>query len=309
MTKFKIWLEAARLRTLPLSLSGIIFGSAIAYNDNIFNGKIFFLALLATLCFQVLSNFANDLGDTLKGADNEHRVGPMRAVQSGGISIAEMKVGVVITSVISLIVAALLIWVSSEGKGFSFWLFYLILAVLCIAAAILYTIGKKAYGYNGLGDVFVFIFFGLVSVVGVYHLYPESISLATFNWSLFLPATTIGAFSMAVLNLNNMRDRESDEKSGKNTLAVRLGFRKAKVYHSYIVLVGISSFILYLIFFVHNGFASFLFLLPILLFHFHLKDMWKVQQGKDFDPFLKKVALSTFLLSCLFFIVSLIQHV
>lgn len=309
MARVKIWLHAARFRTLPLSLSGIILGSAVAYNDDIFKWDIFILALFTTLFFQVLSNFANDLGDTLKGADNTERVGPMRTVQSGEISISQMKKAVILLSVLSLISATLLIYVSSSEKGISFWFFYLTLASFCVIAAILYTIGKKAYGYLGLGDVFVFLFFGLVSVIGVYHLYPDSLSLASLEWKLFLPATTIGLLSSAVLNLNNMRDCENDKKVGKHTLVVKIGIQKAKIYHTLLIIIAILSLLIYIgIYHTDNYFFYSLFI-PILLLIKHVNTIWKTSSYSDFDPHLKTVALTTFLTSLLFACSILIHHV
>ncbi len=309
MAGFKIWMEAARLRTLPLSLSGIIIGSAIAYNDAIFRWDICLLALLTTLFFQILSNFANDLGDTLKGADNEGRIGPTRAVQSGRITIKEMKIGVTFTSIASLISATFLIYYSSEGKNFLFWIFYLVLALLCVIAAIMYTIGKKAYGYYGLGDLFVFLFFGFVSVIGVYHLYPESISMQTFEWKLLFPAITIGGLSTAVLNLNNMRDRENDQTVNKHTLVVKIGREKAKIYHTFIVLTAILSMIAFVVIYYPTNYYLFSLSLPLLLLLFHLKKVKAVTSDREFDPYLKTVALTTFLLSILFTISSILYHV
>lgn len=309
MADFKIWLRAARLRTLPLSLSGIIVGSAIAYADGIFDSSICGLALLTTLFFQVLSNFANDLGDAQKGADNEGRIGPERAIQSGDISIKQMKNAVILTSIFSLISAASLIAVSSSGKGISFWIFYLILAALCVIAAIMYTIGKRAYGYNGLGDVFVFIFFGLVSVIGVYNLYPENISLAVFEWKLLFPAVTIGALSMAVLNLNNMRDRENDQKVGKHTLVVKLGKQGAKTYHFFIILSAVISMFIYIILFQSGNYFFISLILPFLILFIHLKKVRQVDNEREFDPFLKTIALTTFLLSLLFTLSCVLYHV
>lgn len=309
MAGFKIWLEAARLRTLPLSLSGIILGSAIAYTDHVFRWDICLLALLTTLFFQILSNFANDLGDTLKGADNEGRIGPTRAVQSGGITIKEMKVGVTIASIASLISATLLIAISSDGKDFSFWIFYLALAVLCVVAAIMYTIGKKAYGYLGLGDLFVFLFFGFVSVIGVYHLYPESVSMYAIEWKLLFPAITIGGLSTAVLNLNNMRDRENDQKVNKHTLVVKIGREKAKIYHTFIVLTAIFSMIFFILLYYPTNYYMLALSLPVFLLLMHLKKVRSVTNDREFDPFLKTVALTTFSLSILFTISAILHHV
>ena len=233
------WISALRLRTLPLSISGILVGSFIAVFQGYWDPVIFALALSTTLLFQILSNLANDLGDSLKGADNSERVGPMRAVQSGSISKSAMKNAVVLTALLSFLSAGFLIYFGTQNLSASSVYIYIGLAIASVFAAITYTIGKKAYGYNGLGDVFVFVFFGLVSVIGVYPLFSDSLS-----WILILPAITIGFLSTAVLNLNNMRDRENDEKVGKRTLVVKLGAANAKKYHYFLI---IGAFVCWII--------------------------------------------------------------
>lgn len=309
MATVKTWIKTARLRTLPLSLSGIIVGSAIAYSEGIFNTSIFLLALLTTLLFQVLSNYANDYGDAVKGTDNDDRVGPKRALQAGDISLPQMKAAILILSVLSIISSIGLIAVSSTGKNAFFWIFYIFLAVFCVIAAITYTVGKKAYGYHGLGDVFVFIFFGWVSVVGVYHLYPEALSFETIQWQLFLLGATIGFLSAAVLNLNNMRDRLNDEKSGKHTLVVKLGFQKAKEYHQLLVTSSFLTLFVYLIYYVQANYFMFSIFIPIFILVRHLRQVKRVKKEQEFDPYLKVVSLSTFLLSALFFISLILKDV
>ena len=294
--KIKSWLSAFRLRTLPLSLSGIILGSFIAKEHGFWDGSIFVFALLTTLFFQVLSNLANDLGDSQKGTDNEHRIGPMRTVQSGEISQKEMKVAVVIFSVLSLLSAAYLINISAVGMNQEMISIYGVLAILSILAAITYTIGKRAYGYSGFGDVFVFVFFGLVSVLGSYSLFTKH-----FNWEVVVPAITIGMLSTAVLNLNNMRDRINDSNAGKITIVVKLGKEKAKKYHMFLILLAIASIILLV---GHFGLLQYLFLLPVGFLSAHLRKVFSTQNEKDFDPELKKVALTTFGISILYAIIS-----
>ncbi len=236
----KNWIEAARLRTLPLSLSGIILGGLLAKWKGCFDGVIFGLSCLTTILFQVLSNFANDYGDGTKGTDNEHRIGPVRAIQSGAISRQSMFKGIIITIILSLISAVILLWYTFiPGYWHDFFIF-IGLGIACILAALFYTMGKKPYGYMGLGDIFVFIFFGWVSVLGSEFLYTK-----TFTWDSLLPASAVGLFSVAVLNLNNMRDMESDRLSNKKTLALRMGFQNAKYYQ--LVLMN-APFILCLIF-------------------------------------------------------------
>lgn len=290
------WLKAFRLRTLPLSLSGIILGSFLAKKDGFWDGYIFVFALLTTLFFQILSNLANDLGDSQKGTDNQFRVGPMRAVQSGEISMKAMKLAVAIFTFLSLVSAAILIRISAIGMTKEVIWMYVFLAVLCVIAAITYTVGKKAYGYHGFGDLFVFIFFGLVSVLGSYTLYTK-----TFNLEIIFPAITIGLLSTAVLNLNNMRDQVNDKTSNKITLVVKLGKSKAKIYHFILVLLAIIS----AVFFLQDlNIFRYLFLIPFCILTLHLQKVNNTQEEKDFDPELKKVALTTFLISIMYAVIS-----
>lgn len=298
MTKNQAWIEAIRPRTLPLSLAGIIMGSGIAFLDGFTDWGIFSLAMITTVLFQILSNLANDLGDGMKGTDNKDRIGPIRAVQSGVISQKEMKFAVIFTGILSLISSALLIYFGTQNMPFETIIFYGILAILCIAAAITYTIGKRAYGYFSLGDLMVFIFFGLVSVLGVYSLYSKQ-----FEWINILPATTIGLLSTAVLNLNNMRDYSSDKKAGKNTLVVKLGPDFAKMYHVLILMIALGCFILYLL--ELNIPLLIISLLPFIVIGLHAQKVMKTTSAKNFDPELKKVALSTFGVALLFFAISL----
>lgn len=299
----KHWVEAARVRTLPLSVSGIIVGSFYAMSQGMFNWNIVIFALLTTLGLQILSNFANDYGDGVKGTDNDDRVGPKRAVQSGVISPAEMKRAMVITSLITLLFAVLLIYFAFKEKYLLFSLIFLVLGILAIASAIRYTVGKGAYGYRGYGDVFVFIFFGMVSTFGVYFMFSKSL-----DWLLLLPATSIGFLSVGVLNLNNMRDEESDRKAGKNTIVVKNGGAWAKKYHFFLV---ISAMILVLIFAFLNEFHfdQYFFVVAYFPMISHLMTVYKNKTPRLLDPELKKLAISTFLLAvllalCLIFFIS-----
>ena len=289
----KHWIQAARLRTLPLSVSGIIVGSFYAMSQSMFNWKIVIFALSTTLGLQILSNFANDYGDGIKGTDNEDRVGPKRAIQSGVITPKAMKRALVITSILTLISAILLIYVAFKDHNLGFSLFYLGLGILAIASAIRYTVGNSAYGYRGYGDLFVFLFFGLVSTLGIYFMFAKEM-----DWLLVLPATAIGFLSVAVLNLNNMRDEVSDRKSNKNTLVVKMGGANAKVYHYFLV---ISAMILVLEFSYFKDFNidQYIYVLAFIPLIKHLVIVYKNKNPKELDPELKKVALSTFALSVL----------
>ncbi|MEJ6589590.1 MAG: 1,4-dihydroxy-2-naphthoate octaprenyltransferase [Crocinitomicaceae bacterium] len=291
MTKIKVWIGAMRLRTLPLSLSGIIIGSGLAGWLDCWDSTIFMSALLTTVLFQVLSNLANDLGDSQKGTDNENRIGPMRAVQSGVISIKEMKIGVLITSLLAIMSAVLLIYFSLPNLSNRLIVFYGFLAIACILAAILYTVGKSAYGYAGLGDIMVFVFFGFVSVLGVFSLYGLD-----FEWLTLLPALSMGSWSAAVLNLNNMRDVENDKASGKNTIAVKLGAKRATYYHASLVLLGMFSWSILIGTFFYLTMNPFIYiaLIPSFLFFPHLRTVFSSGNPKSLDPELKKVALIAF---------------
>jgi 1,4-dihydroxy-2-naphthoate octaprenyltransferase len=293
----KAWLHAARLRTLPLSVSGIIVGTGLAALLGAFDGRIFSLALLTTIGFQVLSNFANDLGDSQKGTDNAQRVGPARAIQSGQLTAAQMKKGMWLVGFLSLLAALYLIYVSIGNLNREAILIYLVLAVLCIAAAITYTVGKNAYGYRGLGDVMVFLFFGLVSVIGVFGLYGES-----FEWLVLFPAISIGAWSTAVLNLNNLRDIQNDAQMQKRTMVVQLGFDRGKIYHVFLVATGLATwfFTIYLLAVSAYNYYLFIALLPSLGLVVHLKTVLETQVPAELDPELKKVALLTFFSALLF---------
>ncbi|MBP6041155.1 MAG: 1,4-dihydroxy-2-naphthoate octaprenyltransferase [Flavobacterium sp.] len=298
----KHWIEAARLRTLPLSVSGIIVGSMYALANptenvltptEVFNWKLFAIAIVTTLGLQILSNFANDYGDGLKGTDNEDRVGPKRTIQSGLITPQEMKRAIVLTSVLTMLSAIYLIYLAFGAHNLGYSLFYLILGIVAIASAIRYTVGNSAYGYRGFGDVFVFVFFGLVSTLGVNFLYSKQLDAI-----LFLPATAIGFLSVAVLNLNNMRDEASDRKSGKNTLVVKMGIENAKKYH-YLLILGAMALVVLFAILSHFKFDQYLFLLAFVPLVKHINTVVKNQNSKLLDPELKKVALSTFALSIL----------
>ena len=305
---FKNFLKAARLRTLPLSVSGIILGGFLANfsayesttnidltfsSNKIENYSIFILAILTTIGFQVLSNFANDYGDGIKGTD-KNREGEARMVASGVISPQQMKVAIIVTTVFTLIIAISLIYVSFGRDNFLYSLLFFGLGIASIAAAIKYTVGKSAYGYNGLGDVFVFLFFGLLSVVGTFFLYTKKIDIL-----IFLPATSVGLLSVAVLNLNNLRDRNQDKLNNKNTLVVKLGEQKAKLYHYFLIAISLVvavSFVLIN----YKSIFQFLFLVAYIPL---IRNCITVKNNKipsDLDSELKKVALSTFLFAILF---------
>lgn len=297
------WIKAARLRTLPLSMSGIIMGSFIARWKLLEQGKtwdwtIFALALLVTLLYQVLSNFANDYGDGVKGTD-QNRIGEaeQRAVASGKISAKQMRNAMFLFAFLSLVTTLVLLYKAFFPDFINEFYTFIGLGVACILAAIGYTVGKKPYGYLGLGDIMVFIFFGLVSVCGSYFLFTK-----TFDWDMLLPASAIGLLSAAVLNLNNMRDIENDEKSGKKTLALRLGFKNAMIYEMVILMLPP---ILVLIYMMMNGlqeqgkYYAFIFFITVFPLTALRRKMMEVKEPKELDPFLKQVGIITLLISVL----------
>jgi 1,4-dihydroxy-2-naphthoate octaprenyltransferase len=297
------WIKAARLRTLPLSLSGIIMGAFIAkwrlYGEGgTWDWKIFALALLVTLLYQILSNYANDYGDGVKGTDAKRiNEAEARAVASGKITAKQMKNAVILFSALSFIATIALLYVAFIPNYMNEFYIFIGLGVACILAAIGYTVGKKPYGYMGLGDIFVFIFFGLVSVCGSYFLFTK-----TFSWDMLLPGTAVGMMSMAVLNLNNMRDIESDKLSGKNSFALRIGFRNAMIYEMVLLQLPL---LLILVFLGINGFMQqqnyYVFIVMILLIPLSKlrRKILSVKEPKELDQYLKQVGIMTFVMAIL----------
>jgi 1,4-dihydroxy-2-naphthoate polyprenyltransferase len=290
--EIKPWISAFRLRTLPLSLSCIGMAGFLAAVAGKFDGLIFTLCCLTTIFLQVLSNLANDYGDSINGADHAGRKGPMRAVQSGAISSARMKNAIIICSALCLVAGISLLLVSF-GPDWNSLLFFLILGLLSIAAAIAYTVGKKPYGYSGLGDLSVLIFFGLVGVMGSLYLFTQEI-----NWITVLPALSCGFFSIGVLNINNTRDIESDLAAGKYSIPVRIGKKNAAQYQWFLLMGGILAAIAYTILNYQSPF-QFLFLLSVPLF-IRIGAAVTRKPSEELDPYLKQMALSTLVFVILF---------
>jgi 1,4-dihydroxy-2-naphthoate octaprenyltransferase len=290
----KHYIKATRLRTLPLSISGIIMGSFIAASQQVFNWQICLLALLTTIGFQIISNFANDYGDGVKGTDNNERIGPKRAIQSGVITPKQMLNAIKITIAITLLLAIALIYVAFGASDFLNLSIFFVLGILSILAAIKYTIGKNAYGYSGFGDIFVFFFFGILSVCGSYYLYSKQL-----DFTVFLPAFAIGFLSVGVLNLNNLRDSASDLKAGKNTLVVKIGVEFGKYYHYYLLISSFLFALLYVIIHYKTPY-QFLFIVAYVPIFKHFITVYKNEKLAQLDPELKKLALSTFLFAILF---------
>ena len=291
VTQIRSWISAFRLRTLPLSISGILVGSGVALYQNLFLLDVFVLAIFTTLSLQILSNLANDYGDGVKGTDSKNRIGPKRALQSGRISARQMKLAIFINVILCTGLIALLVYSAFGRVDFQNSFIFLILGLLSVVAAIKYTVGKTAYGYKALGDLMVFIFFGWLSVIGSFYLYSKTVDII-----LFLPASALGLFSTGVLNLNNMRDLDSDILSKKYTLANCLGSRYAKIYHIIIVSLALILITIYVCL-LSFRWVNILLFLAFIPFVIHLTEVYKIDNPKDFDPQLKVLALSTFAIS------------
>lgn len=290
-TKKEAWLHAIRLRTLPLALASILAGSFLAANLNVFRWEILVLASLTTIFLQILSNLSNDYGDTVNGADHADRQGPIRAVQSGLISLPEMKKAMYLFGALSLISGLLLLFVAVQS--ITLFLIFLGLGLAAIWAAITYTSGSNPYGYAGLGDISVFIFFGILGVFGTYFLHS-----LTLNLSGIWIAIALGLFSTAVLNINNIRDIESDFTAGKKSIPVRIGKKAAVRYNWFLILGGNCSLIIFVL--ISDSWSS---LLALLAMPIMIAVALGVQNGKEsktIDPYLKKMALSTLLWTILF---------
>ncbi len=283
----KAWLSAFRLRTLPLALASIAMGTFLAASFELMQPKIFLLSALTTIFLQILSNLANDYGDSIHGADSKDRKGPQRAVQSGKISSNAMFQAMVIFALLSLVSGVWLLYEAIDSWQ-TFGLF-LALGILAIIASITYTAGSNPYGYMGLGDISVLIFFGWVAVLGTFYLHTQFI-----NWWIILPATSCGLFATAVLNLNNIRDIESDKLAGKNSLPVRMGKDNAIKYHWFLLVAGILCAVIYVGFHFESA-SQFLFLIVLPLLFINGKAVYKKKEAAELDPYLKQMALTTLL--------------
>lgn len=292
----KKWIQAFRLKTLPLALSNTIVGSALAVMDGGFRWSVFGLAAVTTVLLQILSNMANDYGDFVNGKDTAERIGPKRMVQSGEISPQIMLRGMIIVGILCAFTGVSLIWIGTAGIDITNMLIFGILGVAAIVAAIKYTVGKNPYGYRGLGDIFVFVFFGLVGVLGTYFMHTQS-----FRWELLLPASSVGMLSVGVLNMNNMRDYEADKKSGKRTIVVAMGERNAAYYHLFLIVGAILFTVIFTLLNLHSVW-QWLFLLcsPILLLN--LKKVFTYQQGSELYSELPRVSMATLVFSLMFLI-------
>lgn len=287
MSNARAWVVSLRLRTLPLALASTGMGSFLAAGFRVFNLQTCVLTALTAVLLQILSNLANDYGDYKTGADNEERIGPQRALQSGSISISAMRNAIIFVALLTLICGCALLYEATNG--IHIFILFLVIGLLCIAAAIKYTMGKNPYGYSGFGDVAVFIFFGIVGVGGTFYLHAHY-----FHPDILLPACTLGFLSAGVLNVNNMRDINSDAASGKNTIVVRMGFANAKRYHTFLVVFALLTLIGFTL--LHwSSPVHWIFLIILPLFFLHLVGVVKSDTA-SMDKYLKQLAISTLLL-------------
>lgn len=297
MSKFKTWVSALRPRTLFLAVATTICGSGIAYSDGRFSMFVCVLTILTATFLQLLSNLSNDLGDYQHGTDTTgERLGPTRAVQSGVIKPKEMIRAIWITITLSAITGIVLLEHASNIINIWYLHLFLFLGATAIIAAIKYTAGKNPYGYKGLGDLFAFIFFGPVSVVGTYFLHTTEMTFRPW-----LPAIAMGLLTAAVLNVNNMRDMENDYKSGKITFAGRLGKSASRTYHALLIFGAIICFIIYSTIY-SNIWYQYLYTIALIPFIIILINIYKTKDDKDLDPYLKYTSMATFALSIVFVI-------
>lgn len=288
-SSFKVWLAAARPRTLALAVASTGLGLFLAAAGGLFQGLLAALTVLTAILLQILSNLANDYGDSLHGADSQERVGPRRAVQSGLISRKQMRNAIAAVVALTMICGLAMVWLAFGAQAILLVLLFLLLGAAAIWAAIAYTASSRPYGYAGLGDLFVFVFFGWVAVAGSYYLQRHALPL-----DVFLPATSCGLFAVGVLNVNNIRDRESDRRAGKFSVPVRLGLRRARLYHWALLLGGLGAALLYVLLNYHSPW-QFLFILSAPLFVANGLAVSRRVEAAQLDPLLKQLSISTLL--------------
>ena len=287
----KACLRSMRLRTLPLSLAGIVLGVLLAAKVCDYDLLTVVLLALTTVCLQILSNLSNELGDTLSGTDRSDRQGIHYSIQDGEMTVPEMKRLIGCFAILSCLVGFAMVW-SAFGTVFApLPAAFLALGAAAVWAAMHYTLGEHPYGYRGLGDIFVFIFFGLATVCGGYYL-----TCLVWDWRILLPAASIGCFSVAVLNVNNIRDMKSDAAT-RTTVALKLGLRRARIYQTALIAAGWVLMTVYAatepLHWLH-----FAYVLALPGFVKHLHGVW-TREDRALDPMLPMLVMSTFLFALL----------
>ena len=286
MNNISVWIRAFRLRTLPLALSGIAMGSFLAAFEHKMRWPVLITAAITAVFLQILSNLANDYGDSIHGADNDLRIGPSRAVQSGAISPWLMKSAILVLIIFSIVSGSALLYISFGELNYGFIALFVI-GILSIGAALNYTMGKNPYGYAGFGDLFVIIFFGFVGVMGTYYCHVQ-----TLNGVSFLPALSCGLLAAAVLNVNNIRDIDSDMSAGKRSIPVRIGRKNAAIYHWSLIVLALVAATIYVVF-NFRSYYQFIYLLSLPLLIHNAVQVSGRTDAKSLDPMLKQMAIST----------------
>jgi 1,4-dihydroxy-2-naphthoate polyprenyltransferase len=294
LTKQQVWIAAMRPRTLPLALACIGVGAFLAVAHGVYRWEIVTLCLVTAVLLQILSNLANDYGDAVHGADAAGREGPLRVVQGGYITPQAMQQAMGLFALLSALSGLSLVWLAFGAEGLLLVILFVLLGALAIGAAVTYTAGRKPYGYAGLGDIAVFIFFGWVAVLGTYFLQAHSL-----DWRLWLPATAMGLLAVGVLNVNNIRDIESDKKAGKRTIPVRLGRERARVYHALLLLTAVFFTLIYVLLDYQSPW-QFLFLLSLPLLLGNMRGIWQGQTPNQVAPYLKQMVLASLVFALTF---------
>ena len=276
-----------RLRTLPLSAGGVLLGILLAAADFKISFSVAVLIVVTTVCLQILSNLSNELGDVLHGTDTPDRVGPQYGLNSGELTIPQMKRLIGLFVVLCVVSGTAMTWLSFGTILELTPILVLLLGAAAITGAMKYTLGRNPYGYRGLGDLYVFLFFGIVAVTGAYF-----VSSHVLYWRLLLPAASVGFLSVGVLNVNNIRDMKTDAEN-RVTVAIRLGEKRAKVYQTVLIILGWVCMIVYCLLRIFDPW-HYLFVLTLPLFILHLRGVWR-RTGKELDPMLPLLVMSTFL--------------
>jgi len=289
-----VWLGAMRPRTLPLALASILMGTGLAAAEGAFNWLVALLCVTTAVLLQILSNLANDYGDSFHGADHGARRGPQRAVQSGQVTAAAMRRAILITALLSVVSGLALLWFAFKDAAFSLTVLFVLLGAAAIVAAITYTAGKVPYGYAGFGDIMVLIFFGWVGVMGSYFV--QTVHLSGL---IMLPATASGLLAVAVLNVNNIRDMESDRLAGKYSIPVRLGLARARQYHWALLVLAPLMSLAFVLLDYHSPWQLLFLLATPLLFRNGLA-IGRATDLPALNPWLKQMSLSTLAFVTLF---------
>lgn len=291
--KLKASLESMRLRTLPLSMAGVLLGILLAVADWKVDLWTAILIVITTVCLQILSNLSNELGDVLRGTDTAERQGPQYGLNSGEMTVRDMKVLICIFVGLCIVFGTAMTWRAFGTLWGMTPILVLMLGAAAIMGAMKYTLGHNPYGYRAKGDIYVFLFFGLVSVMGAYFVCTKGVGL---HWKLLLPAAGVGCFSVGVLNVNNIRDMKTDA-ANRVTVAIKLGAHRARIYQTVLICLGWVCMAAYCLL-CWPSWWHWLWVLTLPLYVLHLRGVW-TREDRALDPMLPLLVLSTFALSLL----------